>query len=1371
MIFNSKNGLFLFLLLNCFSGFAQNPFPEKISLSTKNGLSHNNVLTIFEDRRGFMWYGTNDGLNRDDGFSVKIYKHNPTVKNSISNNSVRTIYQDKADNIWIGTSSGLNCYTPIYETFSYFFPEENNEQSLSDVNINSIYPFDDENLWIGTTNGLNLFNTKTFIAKRFFKIQGNSNSLSDNLITKIVAASDGIFWIGTINGLNRYDTKSGIFKRFFQNKGKINSISGNNIRSIFIDNNNLIWAATENGLSKIEEINAENFKITNFTPDKDIPHSGNDASIVAPFSENFLFYGLQNTGSLLFNLKTNHFEKYNELSENENKIITAYISKNKILWIGTQDNGITKILLKPKLFKEIHVVDQNKNKPAIYAFCEDNDNIVWTGTTTGLIKYNKSTGFYKYYNIEKNDKRKNTICAIYNFDKNILLIGTNGSGLKIFDKNTGNFSDSKFNSQYPDVDKIYNFTLDKNKNIWLGTNRSSVFEYNPRNEVFKRYDLCKTSTEIKISSILQYRKNEFLITTYNAGLWLLKITDKNYSAEQLKDSDNINSRLSITGGIADSKQIYYFGTVGAGLLKVKNPEQLKFERIRKIPNEDIYSILFDNKEAMWLGSNNGLFKYEPEKDSVFFYKPGDGVQPNEFNAGAAVKCRNGELFFGGLSGFNQFYADSIKENYEHIPLYFTDFKIMNQSVAPGEIVNGKIPISKNILYADKITLSPKDYFFSIEFAGPDFLNGQNLNYRYKLENFDKDWIYTDASKRSAVYTNIPSGNYLFRVQVTDNRGNWQINEATIQIIVEPPFYQKWYFIILFVITGILSIILLIKLRDQALNKEKLILETKLRERTGEIEHTKTELSEEKEFTDSVFIFANDGIIVGDLTGKLLKVNPAFQKMLGYSEAELIGINYEKITPQKWLKSDREELFELRQGISSIKEKEYIRKDGTILPVRMSSAIFENGTKIMAIVTDISKRKVMDKDLENYRVHLENLVEQRTADYKKAKEQAENADRLKSAFLANMSHEIRTPMNAILGFAQLLEYESISQADRLEYIKLINLAGNSLLHLINDIIDLAKIEANQLKIVSEEFSLNNTITEVFASFDKTKHTLDKGNIELILDIPEFSNPTIRADYYRFKQILNNLINNALKFTETGYIRIGYENIIEKGKRFFKFFVEDTGIGIPENEVNQVFERFRKLDENKSRIYGGTGLGLAISKNICDLSGGRIWAKSEYGKGSTFFFTLPDDNIQTKESQQKTSAAKKSIDWKGLKMLVVEDDDNNIFYLKNILKNTGVETLWAKNGKDAYQMFIENKPSIIITDIRMPEMDGIQLCDKIRKQDKNVVIIMQSAYSQAEDIKKAQEAGSNDYISKPYKKSDLIELIDKYLIDFRECFMPV
>jgi signal transduction histidine kinase/CheY-like chemotaxis protein len=428
---------------------------------------------------------------------------------------------------------------------------------------------------------------------------------------------------------------------------------------------------------------------------------------------------------------------------------------------------------------------------------------------------------------------------------------------------------------------------------------------------------------------------------------------------------------------------------------------------------------------------------------------------------------------------------------------------------------------------------------------------------------------------------------------------------------------------------------------------------------------------------------------------------------------------------------------------------------------MSTAIFDNGTKIMAIVIDISKRKAIDKDLENYRQHLENLVEQRTVDYKKAKEQAENADRLKSAFLANMSHEIRTPMNAILGFAQLLEFENISRSERLEYIKLINLAGNSLLHLINDIIDLAKIEANQLKIVSEEFSLNKAITEVFISFDKTKHTLDKGNIELVLDIPEFQNPTIRADYYRFKQILNNLINNSLKFTEKGFIRIGYENTAENGKRFFKFFVEDTGIGIPESEVNHVFERFHKLDENKSRIYGGTGLGLAISKNICELSGGRIWAESERGKGSVFFFTLPDDSIKIKETKPELTDQKKSIDWKGLKMLVVEDDDNNIFYLKNILKNTGVETVWAKNGKDAYEFYLQNNPSIILTDIRMPEMDGFQLCSKIRETDKDVIIIMQSAYSQSEDIKKAKLTGSNDYISKPYKKNDLLDLIDKFI----------
>lgn len=1352
--------LSLFLLSAAFDGVAQDTYSKKILLTTRNGLTNNTIYSIYEDHHGFMWYGTNNGLNRDDGFTIKIFKHKQDSKNSLSNNTIKALYQDKSDNLWIGTMNGLNCYNPILEKFTAFFSDNSTPHTLSSNFINDIIPFDSENLCIASANGFNIFNTKTFRVKRFFRDEKNPNSLSENTVTSLSLAGNGVVWIGTTNGLNRFDTKNGYFTHFFIEKNNPNSISGNNIRSIYIDDLDIIWLSTESGLSKIEEIDPKNFKIQNFSPQNDFHNAGNDAAIVSPFSEKYLILGMQNTGMYLFNIKTNHFEKKEIISNYEKKIETIYRSKGNILWVGTQDKGIAKILLTAKLFKEILVFDENNNKPTVFSFCEDSDNSLWIGTTKGLIHYNNSTKKYQFYYLEKNDKLSNTVLSLYNLNTETLLIGTNGNGLKKFDKKTGIFTQSKIPGILND-EKIFSINSDK-KNIFFTTGSSAVVIFNLQTNKSTRLEMGNVSDKIKTTSLTQINQKTAIITTLGAGLWKLSEENGKFTLKKIIIDTKNKHEISATTGFKDTKGNFYFGTVGSGLCKLTNfDSKPKIDTINKISQNDIYTILEDAKGSLWLGSNTGLLCYNPQADSLFSYLQNHGIQSNEFNLGAALKCRDSQFLFGGTSGFNCFYPDSIKEQKLYSHLVLTDFKILNKSVYPHKKQKGIEVIDKNILYADKIELTPKDYFFSIEFACLDFYNNHYLNYRYKLENFDNDWIYTDSQNRTAVYTNLPAGKYLFRVQVTDTRGNWRTDESSIKIIVHPTFYQKWYFILGLVFLGILLIFLIIKLKEKALKNEKILLEKKLHERTTEIENTKSELNEEKELTDSVFIFANDGIVLGDMAGNFIRVNPAFQKMLGYSEKELIGRNYETITPEKWLITDREELNDLRHGNSSVKEKEYIRKDGSIFPVRMSTAIFDNGTKIMAIVTDISKRKAMDKDLENYRQHLENLVEQRTVDYKIAKEQAENADRLKSAFLANMSHEIRTPMNAILGFAQLLEFENITHGERLEYIKLINLAGNSLLHLINDIIDLAKIEANQLNIISEEFSLNKAMFEVFNSFDKTKHTLDKSSIELILDIPEFENPTLRADYYRFKQILNNLINNALKFTEKGYIRIGYEKMVENRIRYFKFFVEDSGIGIPESEVGQVFERFHKLDENKSRIYGGTGLGLAISKNICELSGGRIWAESEQGKGSTFFFILPDHSIAQKETTQELPAEKKRIDWKGAKILVVEDDDNNIFYLKNVLKNTGIETLWAKNGKDAYEMFLENQPKIILSDIRMPEMDGFQLCSAIREKDKTVIIIMQSAYSQSEDMKKAEMSGSNDYISKPYKKDDLLELIDKYL----------
>lgn len=377
----------------------------------------------------------------------------------------------------------------------------------------------------------------------------------------------------------------------------------------------------------------------------------------------------------------------------------------------------------------------------------------------------------------------------------------------------------------------------------------------------------------------------------------------------------------------------------------------------------------------------------------------------------------------------------------------------------------------------------------------------------------------------------------------------------------------------------------------------------------------------------------------------------------------------------------------------------------------------------------------------------------------AKEKAEELDKLKTSFLANLSHEIRTPMNAIIGFSNMLADTGLSVNDRKEYIALIKNSGINLMNLINDIIDISKIEAGQLELERSDLQLSDLLNEILAIFNREKIEKEKQLIEIILELPPKEIDIFNTDMVRLKQIFVNLLGNALKFTDKGYIKFGYQ--LEENS--VKFFVSDTGIGIPQDKQNLIFDRFQQVDNSYTREYGGTGLGLTISRKLVEMMGGYIFLESETGKGSTFFFTLPLNNVTYKTTE--ISMEKKNLPWQGIVILVAEDVESNYLYLNKILSKKGATVLWAKNGQEAVDIFktqIEKQPiDVILMDIQMPLMNGYQATKLIKEINPDVPIIAQTAFALENDREKTLAAGCDDYISKPIKPDDLTNILVKYI----------
>jgi len=507
---------------------------------------------------------------------------------------------------------------------------------------------------------------------------------------------------------------------------------------------------------------------------------------------------------------------------------------------------------------------------------------------------------------------------------------------------------------------------------------------------------------------------------------------------------------------------------------------------------------------------------------------------------------------------------------------------------------------------------------------------------------------------------------------------------------------------------------------------------------------------EKAYLDQLFEGSSEAIVMLDIYGNITKSNSEFIRLFGYTEAEIVGKPIDDfIATPEYLNEAKEITSGVFQRITASLETKRKHKDGRLIDVSLlvTPIIIDNHTAgAYGIYRDITDRKRIEK----------NLIA--------AKEKAEESDKLKSAFLSNMSHEIRTPMNAILGFSTLLSDPGVSEEEKSEFIHIIRERGNDLLRIIDDIIDVAKIESGQIKIEIKECAVNQLLTNLTVTLNEVKRKTAKNNI-ILNCLPANNNKdfTILTDGNRLRQVMTNLIENSLKFTHEGFVEFGYvlKNIDDSP--YIEFFVRDSGIGIPEEMHEIIFERFRQVDDTNTRKYGGTGLGLTISKNLVKLLGGEIQLTSEKDKGTTFQVLLPlmVPTVQNAETPPVPPVTISTTDWAKRIILVVEDEDSNFFLMDRILKRTGVKLIWAKNGMDAIEICKTQSIDVILMDIRMPVMDGYEATQIIKKGHPHIPVIAQTAYALKGEKEKSLAAGCDNYIAKPINAKELLAMLHQYL----------
>ncbi len=530
--------------------------------------------------------------------------------------------------------------------------------------------------------------------------------------------------------------------------------------------------------------------------------------------------------------------------------------------------------------------------------------------------------------------------------------------------------------------------------------------------------------------------------------------------------------------------------------------------------------------------------------------------------------------------------------------------------------------------------------------------------------------------------------------------------------------------------------------------------------------------ESRKNLQTMFDTLDDFLFIVDVQGRILYSNPALREGLEYQENELLGMEVAQLIAESMRDEGRETFKQMLQGTLSHSNKSLCTRSGKEIPVdiRVNQGKWDGHNVLFCIARDITERLAAEAELRQHRDHLEEEVTQRTAELTRAKEGAEAANIAKSEFLANMSHEIRTPMNAIIGFGDVLKHEPLND-DQNRYVKMINDASRNLLTIINDILDFSKIEAGRLETETVDFSMGELIQSVT---DLLSPQAESKNLDFAV-LPQGQLPErICSDPVRIRQCLVNLISNAIKFTEKGHVHVSIGSFTKGHKDYIRFDIADTGIGIPEDKQQIIFDSFSQADGSTSRKFGGTGLGLAITRRLTEIMGGGVHLSSEPGKGSVFSFWVeagvkvagqPVLNLDTQESdgtlapQEQQTEKPRAHKYSG-EILVAEDNISNQRLIELLLRQMGLQVELVPDGLEAVKAAENGKYDIIFMDMQMPNLNGYEATAKLRRHGYSGPIIALTAHAMGGDREKCLDAGCDDYLTKPVDRDMLDEVINKY-----------